>query len=69
MQTFPNRVSVEYYDAARPEVQTQFSEMIDEAQKRYWPFPLVLINDEVTFAGDVSVYRISQIVDRVLSGE
>jgi disulfide oxidoreductase YuzD len=62
MQTFPGQVSVEYYDAALPEVQTQFSEVIGEAQGRHWPYPLVMIGDEVAMAGDVNVYRISRLV-------
>lgn len=61
-QTFPGQVSIEYYDAALPEVQTQFSEVIKDAQGRYWPYPLVMIDDEVAMAGDVNVYRISQLV-------
>jgi disulfide oxidoreductase YuzD len=62
MQTFPGQVSVEYYDAAQPDVQTQFSEVIQEAQGRYWPYPLVMIDDQVAMAGDVNVYRISRLV-------
>jgi disulfide oxidoreductase YuzD len=55
-------VHVEYVDAATPEVQAQYAETIEEAKQRYWPFPLVLYNDQVVLAGDVNVYRLSRMV-------
>jgi disulfide oxidoreductase YuzD len=66
MHTFPNQVRIEYYDAAAPEVQTQFSGVIEEAERQYWPYPLVIINDKVAMAGDVNVYRISRLVGQQL---
>jgi disulfide oxidoreductase YuzD len=67
--SFPNQVSVEYYDAASPEIQTQFSEAIEEAQRRYWPFPLVLIDDEMAMAGEVNVHYLSRLVRQKLDAE
>ena len=53
---------VEYLDAATTTVQTQYAETIEEARQRYWPFPLVLYNDQVVLAGDVNVYRLSRLI-------
>jgi disulfide oxidoreductase YuzD len=69
MHTFPDQVSVEYYDAAEPAVQKQFSEAIAEAQRRYWPYPLVILNDRMAAAGEVNVYHISRLVRQELAGE
>ena len=69
MRTFPDQVRVEYYDAALPEVQAQFSEVVDQARQRYWPYPLVLVNDQLVLAGDVNVYRLSRFVSEVLNAE
>jgi len=62
MRTFPDQVSVEYHDAALPEIQAQFSQVVDEARRRYWPYPLVLANDQLVLAGDVNVYRLSKLI-------
>jgi disulfide oxidoreductase YuzD len=69
MHTFPDQVSVEYYDAAEPTVQKQFSEAIAEAQRRYWPYPLVILNDRMAAAGEVNVYHISRLLRQELAGE
>ncbi len=66
MHTFPDQIEVEYYDAALPEVQSQFSAFIEEAQSRYWPFPLVIVGDNVAMAGDVNVYHLSRLVKQAL---
>jgi len=62
MRTFPDQVRVEYYDAALPEIQAQFSQIVDEARRRYWPYPLVLVNEQPVLAGDVNVYRLSNLI-------
>jgi len=69
MHTFPDQVSVEYHDAAEPAVQKQFSEAIEEAQRRYWPYPLVILNDRMAAAGEVNVYHISRLIRQELAGE
>lgn len=66
MRTFPDQVRVEYYDAALPEVQAQFAHVMDEARQRYWPYPLVLVNDQLVLAGDVNVYRLSKLIREAL---
>jgi len=66
MRTFPDQVSVEYHDAALPEIQAQFSQVVDEARRRYWPYPLVLVNDQLVLAGDVNVYHLSKFVRKEL---
>ena len=53
---------VAYLDAATTEVQERYAETITEARQRYWPFPLVLYNDQVVLAGDVNVYRLSRLI-------
>jgi disulfide oxidoreductase YuzD len=55
-------VQVEYYDAALPETQAEFPNVVEEAKQRYWPYPLVLVNDQPVLAGDVNVYRLAKIV-------
>jgi len=69
VHTFSDQVSVEYYDAAEPAVQKQFSEAIKEAEHRYWPYPLVILNDRMAAAGEVNVYHISRLVRQELNGE
>jgi len=69
MYTFPDQVSVEYFDAAEPAVQKQFSEAIKEAQRRYWPYPLVILNDRMAAAGEVNVYHISRLLRQALGEE
>jgi disulfide oxidoreductase YuzD len=67
MHTFPEKVSIDYYDAALLQVQEQFAVAIEEAKIRYWPFPLVLVDGQIAMAGDVNVYRLSRLVDQRLS--
>lgn len=62
-------MQVEYYDAALPGVQQQFARWIQEARTKYWPYPLVIINDQVAMAGEVNTYRISRIVEQELQNE
>lgn len=50
-------------------MQQQFARWIQEAQQKYWPYPLVIINDQVAMAGEVNAYRISRIVDQELRSE
>lgn len=59
---------VEYLDAATSEVHRQYAETIEEARRRYWPFPLVLYNDQVVLAGDVNIYRLARMIHDQLSG-
>lgn len=66
---FADQVQIEYYDAAQPTVQQQFARWIQEAETKYWPFPLVIVNEQVAMAGEVNAYRISRIVDQELRGE
>ena len=49
-----------------PEVQTQFAPVIEEARNRYLPYPLVLVDDKLAMAGEVSVYGLSMLVGRKL---
>jgi disulfide oxidoreductase YuzD len=69
MHTFPDQVSVEYYDAAEPAIQKQFAEAINEAQRRYWPYPLVILNERMAAAGEVNVYHISRLIRQELAGQ
>jgi disulfide oxidoreductase YuzD len=66
-RSYPDRVRVSYYDAARPEVQEQFAGVIEQAKSRYWPYPLVLVNGDITMAGDVNTYAISRLVGETLN--
>ena len=52
-----------------PEVQAQFPQAIAEAQSRYWPYPLVIVNDKLAIAGDVNAYRIARMVRQELEIE
>jgi disulfide oxidoreductase YuzD len=67
--TFPDQVSVEYYDTAQAAVQEQYAEAIQEAQRRYWPYPLVILNDKMAAAGEVNVYHISRLIRQQLARE
>jgi disulfide oxidoreductase YuzD len=53
---YGDRVSVDYYDAAEPQVTSDFAGVVAQAQERYWPYPLVLFNDKPVMAGHVDSY-------------
>jgi disulfide oxidoreductase YuzD len=60
-------VQISYYDAASSQTQEQFSEVIEEAKRRYWPYPLVLLDGQIVMAGDVNTYAISRLVSQALA--
>ena len=64
---FGDQVSLSYYDAAQTEVQAQFREIINQAQERYWPHPLVLVDDRIVMAGDVDAYRLVSWVEKAIN--
>lgn len=63
---FGDQVDVTYYDAALPEVKTQFADVLEQAASRYWPHPLVLFKGRVVMAGDVDAYGLSRLVAQEL---
>jgi disulfide oxidoreductase YuzD len=60
-------VNLSYYDAAVPAVQEQFREALDLASERYWPHPLVLVDDQIVMAGHVDAYGIASLVTEKLA--
>ena len=68
-RVYGDRVSVDYYDAAQPEVRTGFGEVIAQAEERYWPYPLVLVNEEPVMAGHVDAYGLMGMLREVLPQE
>jgi disulfide oxidoreductase YuzD len=64
---YGDKVDVQYYDAALPEVQEQFREILDSARDRYLPHPLVLVEDRLVMAGHVDAYGIASMVTDKLS--
>jgi hypothetical protein len=64
---YGEKVDVQYYDAALPEVQEQFREVLNAARDRYLPHPLVLVDGELVMAGHVDAYGIASIVTDRLS--
>ena len=63
---FGDQVNMTYHDAAQATVQTQFREVLDQAQERYWPHPLVLVDDQIVMAGDVDAYRLVSWVEKAI---
>jgi len=63
---FGGQIDMAYYDMALPEVQSQFDHIAREAEDHCWPYPLVLMDDQIVIAGDVNVYRLSALVQRAL---
>jgi hypothetical protein len=65
-RVYGDKVRITYHDAASPQVREQFSEVLEMAEDRYWPPPLVLIDDRVVMAGEVDAYRIAAWVNQAL---
>jgi disulfide oxidoreductase YuzD len=59
-------VDVTYYDAALPEIREQFADVVQTAESRYWPFPLVMVDDRVVMAGHVDVYGLTNLLEQRL---
>ncbi|MBN1582258.1 MAG: hypothetical protein JXA89_16250 [Anaerolineae bacterium] len=68
-RVYGNRVSVEYYDVAKPEVRTDFTDVVAQAEARYWPYPLVLVNEKPVMAGHVDAYGIMGVLREELQQE
>ncbi len=66
---YGDQVDVSYYDAALLAVQERFREILDLANERYLPHPLVLVNDQLVMAGHVDAYGIASMVTEKLSQE
>jgi disulfide oxidoreductase YuzD len=64
---YGDKVDIQYYDAALPEVQGQFREVLDLARDRYLPHPLVLVEGQIVMAGHVDAYGIASMVTDKLS--
>lgn len=58
-----------YYDAADPAARQQFADVMGEAEKQDWPYPLVLIDGTPVMAGHVDAYGLMQMLNSALSGE
>ena len=50
-----NRLTVQHYDLAQPELAGRFTDVVEGAQERNLPFPLIAINGDIVLAGPVSV--------------
>jgi disulfide oxidoreductase YuzD len=63
---YEGQVDVTYYDAALPEIREQFADVVQTAESRYWPFPLVMVDDRVVMAGHVDVYGLTSLLEQKL---
>jgi len=66
-RVYGDQAAVTYFDAALPEVQTQFKTVLQAAVDRYLPHPLVVVDDEIIAAGHVDAYGIAAYVSQQLS--
>jgi disulfide oxidoreductase YuzD len=66
-QGFGDQVQVSYHDMAQQPPVTQFADVLKKAQDRYWPYPLVLIGEQIVMAGHVDVYRLAMMIEQELS--
>ena len=66
-QTFSDQVAVTFYDTSQPDVQVQFSKIMTEASEQFWPYPLVIIDDQPVMAGSVNEFRVIMLVSQLLS--
>ncbi len=69
LSVYGDRVEIAYHDAAHPGVQHQFADIVAEAEKQNWPYPLVLIDGTPVMAGHVDAYGLMQMLDETLSKE
>ena len=62
-----DRVQLEYADMDRPEVQEQYAEYAEEAQRNGWAFPLVIIGDEIRLAGTADSWYVVDLVQQQMA--
>jgi hypothetical protein len=48
---------------------TDFNAVVTQAQERYWPYPLVLVNDKPVMAGHVDAYGLMGMLRQELGQE
>lgn len=65
-QSFGEAARVDYHDAAFESVRDEFSDLMAQAQGYGWPYPLVLIDDEVVMVGGANEFRIFAAVAQLL---
>ncbi len=63
---FGQAVQLEYYDAARAEVERAFPEVIAMARQQRWRYPLVAVNGELQLAGSADYWRIMPLVEEAM---
>ena len=60
---YGDAVQVEYLDVSAPEVQTEYADLISQAEEHHLPYPLVSVNGQVRLAGGAEYYQIMSLVE------
>ena len=60
-------MQLEYADMDRPEVQEQYAEYAEEAQRNGWACPLVIIGDEIRLAGTADSWYVVDLVQQQMA--
>ncbi len=64
---FGRRSDVRHYDLAEPEPAERFADVLRGARERNLPFPLIAINGDIVLAGPVSVDKVLQKLNELLT--
>jgi hypothetical protein len=58
---------MEYFDLADVDSQQQFANHFEVAQERNLPYPLVVVNGELSLTGSAHYYHILPLVEKTLA--
>ena len=59
-------VQVEYRDLADPDTQAGFPDLFARAEAERLPYPLIVIDDQLTMAGSAQYYDVLPLVEQAL---
>jgi len=60
-------VQVEYRDLADPQVQAGLPDLFARAEAERLPYPLIVINGQLTMAGSAQYYDVLPLLEQVLN--
>jgi len=60
---YGDAVQVKYFDTSEPTVQTEYTDLISQAEEHRLPYPLVAIDGQVRLAGGAEYYRIMPLLE------
>ncbi len=65
-QDYGDKVRVEFYDVAQPEVRQRHPDVLEAVAEHNLPYPLTAVNDVFRFAGGISYYALQKVIQELL---